>query len=82
MFNWTNPEELRNPNVKPNFVEMGPYVFLEKHLKENITFYNNDTVSYYERRTWFFDEQRSNGTLKDVITAAHVITAVRKSTFS
>ncbi|KAH8346006.1 hypothetical protein KR059_005253, partial [Drosophila kikkawai] len=27
MFNWTNPEEIRNPNVKPNFVEMGPYTF-------------------------------------------------------
>ncbi|XP_037957700.1 protein croquemort isoform X2 [Teleopsis dalmanni] len=75
MFNWTNPEEIRNPNVKPNFVEMGPYVFLEKHLKQNISFYPNETVSYYEKRTWFFDKERSNGTLDDMITTAHVITA-------
>lgn len=26
-FNWTNPEELRMPGKKPNFVELGPYVF-------------------------------------------------------
>uniref|UniRef100_A0A1L8EDC3 Putative plasma membrane glycoprotein cd36 n=1 Tax=Haematobia irritans TaxID=7368 RepID=A0A1L8EDC3_HAEIR len=75
MFNWTNPEEIRNPNVKPNFVELGPYVYLEKHLKENITHHENGTVSYYERRTWFFDEKRSNGTLDDLITTAHPITA-------
>lgn len=28
MFNLTNPDDLKNStDVKPNFVEMGPYVF-------------------------------------------------------
>lgn len=27
MFNWTNPHEFIASNAKPNFVEMGPYVF-------------------------------------------------------
>lgn len=27
MFNWTNPHEFIASSVKPNFVEMGPYVF-------------------------------------------------------
>lgn len=27
-FNWTNPEELRVPGKKPNFVQMGPYSFV------------------------------------------------------
>ncbi|XP_068151845.1 protein croquemort [Drosophila tropicalis] len=75
MFNWTNPEDIRNHDIKPNFVEMGPYVFLEKHKKENFTFFENNTVAYYERRTWWFDTERSNGTLDDLVTAAHVITA-------
>ncbi|XP_067624979.1 protein croquemort [Eurosta solidaginis] len=75
LFNWTNPEEIRNPNVKPHFTEMGPYVFLEKHLKKNITFYDNSTVAYFQKRTWFFDEQRSGGSLSDMVTAAHAITA-------
>lgn len=76
MFNWTNPEDVRNHSVKPNFVEMGPYVYLEKHFKENLTYYDNNTVSYYERRTWHFDAERSNGTENDMITSGHAITAV------
>lgn len=75
LFNWTNPEEFRNPNVKPNFVEMGPYVFLEKDLKMDLDFHDNSTVSYYNRKTWFFVPEMSNGTLDDMVTAAHVITA-------
>ncbi|XP_073826535.1 croquemort [Musca autumnalis] len=75
MFNWTNPEEVHNPNVKPDFVELGPYVYLEKHLKENVTHHDNGTVTYFERRTWFFDAERSNGTEDDLITTAHPITA-------
>lgn len=27
MFNWTNPIETLENNVKPNFLELGPYVF-------------------------------------------------------
>uniref|UniRef100_A0A1B0FMP8 Plasma membrane glycoprotein CD36 n=1 Tax=Glossina morsitans morsitans TaxID=37546 RepID=A0A1B0FMP8_GLOMM len=75
LFNWTNPEDITKANIKPNFVEMGPYVFLEKHSKENLSFYSNDTVSYYQRRTWFFVPEKSNGTLEDMITTAHPITA-------
>lgn len=28
MFNWTNPEEVHNLTSKPQFTEMGPYVFM------------------------------------------------------
>lgn len=82
MFNWTNPQEIQNPNVKPNFVELGPYVFLERHLKENLTFNSNDTVTFYQRRTWYFDKEKSNGSLDDMITTAHVISAVRQEFIS
>lgn len=45
MFNWTNPEDVREPGYKPNFVEMGPYVFLEKHVRVNVSFHpENGTV--------------------------------------
>lgn len=75
LFNWTNPEEIKNPNVKPNLVEMGPYVFLEKDLKMDLDFHDNGTVSYFNRKTWFFVPEMSNGTLDDMVTAAHVISA-------
>lgn len=77
MFNWTNPEQIKNPSVKPAFVEMGPYVFLEKHKRVNIRFHkNNDTVSFDQIRTWHFVPEMSNGTLDDKVTNANVIAAV------
>lgn len=80
MFNWTNPDEVENPEVKPHFVEMGPYVFLEKHKRVNITWNaQNNTVSYNQIRTWHFVPEKSNGSLSDVVTNVNVITAVREN---
>ncbi|XP_034950867.1 protein croquemort-like [Chelonus insularis] len=67
-FNWTNPKELRIPGSKPNFIQMGPYSFKEKRQKVNITFHpENSTVSYFQKKFWYFDPDRSNGTLNDII---------------
>ncbi|XP_057336645.1 protein croquemort-like [Microplitis mediator] len=81
-FNWTNPEELRVPGKKPNFVQMGPYSFVERRVKVNIVFHpKNNTVSYDQMKYWYFDAKRSNGTLQDkvvnlntvAVSAAHTI---------
>lgn len=78
MFNWTNPEDAHQPNYKPNFVEMGPYVFLEKHTRVNVTFHSeNDTVSFDQIRTWHFMPEMSNGSLSDNVTNINVIAAVK-----
>ncbi|KAI4501461.1 hypothetical protein M0802_003338 [Mischocyttarus mexicanus] len=67
-FNWTNPGDLNIPGVKPNFIQVGPYSFLEIKQKVNITFHpENNTVSYFQRRLWYFDQERSNGSLQDTI---------------
>lgn len=80
MFNWTNPLDIHKPNYKPNVVEMGPYVFLEKHTRVNVTFHSeNDTVSFDQIRTWHFMPEMSNGTLDDQVTNVNVIAAVRIS---
>lgn len=77
MFHWTNPQEMFNKSTKPHFVEMGPYVFLEKHKRVNVSFNpNNDTVSYDQIRTWHFLPEMSNGTLDDHVTNINVIAAV------
>lgn len=82
MFNWTNPHELLDPNSKPHFVEMGPYVFLEKHTRVNISFNeNDDTVAFQQFRTWHFVPELSNGTLDDEITNVNVISAVSPKHF-
>ncbi|XP_011878460.1 PREDICTED: protein croquemort [Vollenhovia emeryi] len=67
MFNWTNPEELNEK--KPHFNQLGPYSFREIRQKDNIKFHHeNSTVSYTQRRLWYFDASESNGSLSDIIT--------------
>lgn len=78
MFNWTNPEDVHKPNYKPNLVEMGPYTFIEKHTRVNVSFHaENDTVSFDQIRTWHFVPEMSNGSLDDYVTNVNVIAAVR-----
>lgn len=77
LFNWTNPEDIRNPNIKPNFVECGPYVFLEKHRRTDIEWSSvNDTVAYNQIRTWHFVPEMSKGHLNDTITNINVMASV------
>lgn len=77
LFNWTNPEQIQNLKVKPHFVEMGPYIFLEKHKRVNVTWHpNNGTVSYDQIRTWHFIPELSNGSLSDKVTNVNVMAAV------
>ncbi|KAG5318132.1 CRQ protein, partial [Pseudoatta argentina] len=72
-FNWTNPEEL---NIKkPDFNQVGPYYFREIRQKDHIQFnHENKTVSYFQRRIWYYDAERSNGSLSDIITNLDPVT--------
>uniref|UniRef100_A0A1B6CTY0 Uncharacterized protein n=1 Tax=Clastoptera arizonana TaxID=38151 RepID=A0A1B6CTY0_9HEMI len=70
-WNWTNSEHLYTQ--KPAFVELGPYRFREFHQKENISWNDNGTVTFQMKRTWFFDEEYSNGTLDDKVTTLNAI---------
>lgn len=45
-FNWTNPEDIYNISIKPKFVEVGPYRFIEYFNKTNISFNDNGTITY------------------------------------
>ncbi|XP_055858512.1 protein croquemort-like [Episyrphus balteatus] len=76
LFNWTNMQEATNHNVKPNFNQHGPYVFREKRSKEDIIWHDNDTMTFYNRRTWFFEEEMSGASLDDVIVLPHPPTVI------
>lgn len=53
------------------------FFFRERREKVNITFHpENSTVSYSQKRTWFFDSSRSNGSLQDKVTALNVVAVV------
>ncbi|KAL6268646.1 hypothetical protein P5V15_001780 [Pogonomyrmex californicus] len=67
LFNWTNPHELYVR--KPHFTQLGPYSFREVRQKDNIKFHHeNKTVSYFQRRYWYFDAEHTNGSLSDIVT--------------
>lgn len=76
MFNWTNADQVHNHSVKPHFAEMGPYVFRERHIRTNVTWNSNGTVSFNQIRVWHFNKEKSNGTLDDEVTNLNVIAAV------
>lgn len=76
LYNWTNSDEIHNTSVKPHFQQMGPYVFIEKHKRVDLEWHDNNTISFNQTRTWFYDESRSNGSLDDKITNLNVISTV------
>lgn len=76
-FNWTNPQDFKNSKIKPKFEEIGPYVFLEKRHKTNIKFKDNNTlISFNNVKTWYFEADKSVGTLDDIITGPNFISNV------
>ena len=77
LYNWTNPEDFLNHTIKPIVVECGPYVFVEQPDKVNITWHpENSTVSYMRKSRFYFDEEKSGGSLDDVITSLNVVALV------
>lgn len=78
LFNLTNPDEVAKSNwkVRPNFSELGPYVFKEKHTRVDVVWNDNSTVTFKQIRNWEFVPQSSKGSLKDTVTNLNVIAAV------
>ncbi|XP_063913235.1 protein peste-like [Zophobas morio] len=72
-FNWTNPEDFYDLSVKPKFEEVGPYSFLQKIEKTNITWNDNDTVTFQQKKFWIFQKQKGGVHLKDPIVTLNPI---------
>lgn len=79
VFNWTNPNDIRNASIKRDFYEMGPYTFSEVHERTNMTWNPNDTITFYQKRTWQFVPEMSVGTLDDNVTFVNPIALVSLS---
>ncbi|CAH0555939.1 unnamed protein product [Brassicogethes aeneus] len=74
-YNWTNPQDIHNVTVKPKFVELGPYRFIETKEKSNITWNaNNNTVTFNHVKKWYFDPENSPRSLFDEITTLNPTT--------
>ncbi|XP_055260489.1 scavenger receptor class B member 1 isoform X2 [Moschus berezovskii] len=71
-FNIVNPEEIIQ-GQKPKVQERGPYVYREFRHKSNITFNNNDTVSFLEYRSYQFQPDKSRGQESDYIIMPNIL---------
>ncbi|KAG7464202.1 scavenger receptor class B member 1 isoform X1, partial [Solea senegalensis] len=71
-FNILNPQELLK-GEKPMVEQRGPYVYRKRCQKDNITFHANDTVSYLEYRSYFFEPSMSAGNESDVVTIPNML---------
>ncbi|GIY61184.1 hypothetical protein CDAR_249801 [Caerostris darwini] len=66
-FNITNADNFMRKREKPNLVEVGPYTFKSRWVKEDIIFHPNGTVSFKEVRTFVFLRNESVGSQDDQI---------------
>ncbi|XP_037672711.1 scavenger receptor class B member 1 isoform X2 [Choloepus didactylus] len=71
-FDVINPNEILK-GEKPQVRERGPYVYREFRHKSNITFNDNDTVSFLEYRSFQFDPARSRGLESDYIIMPNIL---------
>lgn len=78
LFDWTNAETVIKSKwrVKPKFEERGPFVFTEHHVRDIISWNENDTVTYQQRRIWKFVPGLSKGSIFDNVTNVNPIVAI------
>ncbi|EDW04670.1 GH23397 [Drosophila grimshawi] len=48
LFNWTNPEDFNNTDVKPHYEQLGPYTFSDYKVKEDL-FWQQPEVTFDAR---------------------------------
>lgn len=61
IFNITNPEEFLKGEEKLKVKEIGPYVYQEILVNENVVWYDNNTISYMPNRTIVYVPEMSSG---------------------
>ncbi|CAL7951820.1 unnamed protein product [Xylocopa violacea] len=73
IFNITNAEEFLQGGVNLKVEEIGPYVYQEVVTNENVTWYENNTVSYNPKRTVLYIPELSVGDpQKDMIRVPNI----------
>ncbi|CAN7943918.1 unnamed protein product, partial [Ixodes pacificus] len=70
-FNVTNSGQVAK-GEKPQLQELGPYVYRVDWVKDNITFHENNTMSFMQKLIFHFDEEQSAGSENDTVTTVNV----------
>lgn len=79
VFNYTNIDEFFEGKAsKLNVVDLGPFVFLETAGKTNVSFNNDGTITYKEKRSYQFLANQSSGMQYDKVVVPNIpmLTAV------
>ncbi|KAM9056053.1 scavenger receptor class B member 1 isoform 1-T1 [Megaptera novaeangliae] len=71
-FDVINPRDILQ-GQRPQVRERGPYVYREFRHKSNITFNDNDTVSFLEYRSFQFQPDKSRGLESDNIVMPNIL---------
>lgn len=74
--NWTNPEDIYKPGVKPRFQQIGPFSFREIKTKGNVTWNANNTVSFRQYHSYHFVREKSVADLSLPITSLNPVLVV------
>ncbi|TGZ46958.1 scavenger receptor class B member 1 [Temnothorax longispinosus] len=73
VFNITNPVEFLSGKEKLKFEEIGPYVYQEFLVNDNITYNDNGTMTYIPRRTVVYvPELSTRDPMKDIVHVPNV----------
>merc|ERR1719347_141514 len=66
-YNLLNPEQFLKEHAKPILEEKGPYTFREVQSKVDIDFKEDHTVEYRRKKLWYFQPEKSVGSLTDPV---------------
>ncbi|XP_025422540.1 scavenger receptor class B member 1 isoform X2 [Sipha flava] len=78
VYNVTNADEFLSvvgpgeTREKPLLDELGPYVYVETWEKVNLTFHENGTLTYNQRKVYRFDRELSAGSEDDVVVVPNI----------
>ncbi|XP_074595030.1 protein croquemort-like [Brevipalpus obovatus] len=73
VFNITNAHEVATNKSEVKLQELGPYVFIEEREKINITWdHSQGTISYHQKKNYYFSPELTNGSLDDVVYHVNV----------
>ncbi|XP_015250048.1 PREDICTED: platelet glycoprotein 4 [Cyprinodon variegatus] len=76
LFEVMNPLEVLDYGAAPVVIERGPYTYMTRYLaKDNVTFHENDTVSFLLPNGAIFEPSMSVGTEEDNITSLNLAVA-------
>ncbi|XP_071440719.1 scavenger receptor class B member 1-like isoform X2 [Hetaerina americana] len=72
VYNVTNADEFLNDGAKPKLQEVGPFVYREKWEKVNLRPHKNGTITFQQRKMYYFDAAASAGSEDDLVIVPNI----------